>query len=790
MSGRGGQARHNEHLRSARDRASEADAADSQAVPTPTWPRSICKEVMHLRRTNVAGAAAAGARLRSALLEAGRQDAAVEGALLGMAAAQCARLALPDLLCMICAYATSRLQECGGREVAEMGSALFKLGLSDVGFLRAVAEYCAKPPRGAFKSMRDVAMAATLLGQSERASTADVDHVAALKGLAAEALPQLRAGKCQVRDVVEFAHAVAHSLESASSDDAHGKLHAAGTVQVALSASFVYLRCGMHRASARDVAMAAGAVASAWSWMPGQQESELQPCLCDVADAARFRFSEFEMRDFALIAAALAKVKLRHPGFACMLNEQASSHIAKSSSRDLCFLLWAAACVPEWDKEPFAKTVMFEVRRRGPSQLSPQDLCTLAQSLARLGEPRTEILEALAEEAFSRQLWHFGVRDCASLLWALTKSNVIHAPLCTLLIRTLSSNTLGLQKGLASTVLWSLSELQPPSSVRAAKNHGALTKALCLKEPWLGSEPREMVRMTVAFVRLQDMIPLQAWSALISEVCELEASVLTFREVLLVLTFLAGCPVVPDCSTDKLESHISRFLLALELCEDAQEIPEENRISFLAAFARSGRSVPEKVVSLLRYEEVPNPEREHEHLHHAEVERVPETEDLRFPDTPIVHMCPPGLSTMEQLKLLPMLDDLAPHHGGIGCPPCFRHHKNMHDEGRVHASHGQVDVGVETATRSTDSNPSSDGHRLISCTNDDCCPAMAVTGSRSDVRLNNHCDYTGHCVQVKNTFLHIPCNLDDSDSDTECVVCRFARAQSCDDVTKFEGLCL
>jgi hypothetical protein len=47
------------------------------------------------------------------------------------------------------------------------------------------------------------------------------------------------------------------------------------------------------------------------------------------------------------------------------------------------------------------------------------------------------------------------------------------------------------------------------------------------------------------------------------------------------------------------------------------------------------------------------------------------------------------------------------------------------------------------------------------------------------VRLNAHCDFPGHCVQMKGTFLHIPCNDFDSDSDgSSCVVCRLTRSSS------------
>jgi hypothetical protein len=49
------------------------------------------------------------------------------------------------------------------------------------------------------------------------------------------------------------------------------------------------------------------------------------------------------------------------------------------------------------------------------------------------------------------------------------------------------------------------------------------------------------------------------------------------------------------------------------------------------------------------------------------------------------------------------------------------------------------------------------------------------------VRLNIHCDFEGHCIQMKNTFVHVQCNHgDDSESESACTVCKIARSRSCD----------
>jgi len=59
------------------------------------------------------------------------------------------------------------------------------------------------------------------------------------------------------------------------------------------------------------------------------------------------------------------------------------------------------------------------------------------------------------------------------------------------------------------------------------------------------------------------------------------------------------------------------------------------------------------------------------------------------------------------------------------------------------------------------------------------CRTFVAKQRGGEVRLNTRCDFPGHCVKLKNTFLHIPCV--DTDSDCEggkCVVCHLARSSS------------
>jgi len=65
---------------------------------------------------------------------------------------------------------------------------------------------------------------------------------------------------------------------------------------------------------------------------------------------------------------------------------------------------------------------------------------------------------------------------------------------------------------------------------------------------------------------------------------------------------------------------------------------------------------------------------------------------------------------------------------------------------------------------------------------DPCCLEILDSDVYGPVRLNSHCDFDGHCVQLKNTFLHIHCGHSDSESEADCPVCNLTRSRSVDDL--------
>ncbi|OLQ06706.1 hypothetical protein AK812_SmicGene9978 [Symbiodinium microadriaticum] len=56
-----------------------------------------------------------------------------------------------------------------------------------------------------------------------------------------------------------------------------------------------------------------------------------------------------------------------------------------------------------------------------------------------------------------------------------------------------------------------------------------------------------------------------------------------------------------------------------------------------------------------------------------------------------------------------------------------------------------------------------------------CCIEVPGTSELSRLRLNSHCNYKGHCVQLKHTFIHVDCPAE-SDSEEDCMLCDISRS--------------
>lgn len=62
-----------------------------------------------------------------------------------------------------------------------------------------------------------------------------------------------------------------------------------------------------------------------------------------------------------------------------------------------------------------------------------------------------------------------------------------------------------------------------------------------------------------------------------------------------------------------------------------------------------------------------------------------------------------------------------------------------------------------------------------------CCPKVPVPLNDSLLRLNAHCAFSGHCVQLKHTFIHVECSPW-SDEEDNCAICKLSRSRSSDNI--------
>jgi len=55
-----------------------------------------------------------------------------------------------------------------------------------------------------------------------------------------------------------------------------------------------------------------------------------------------------------------------------------------------------------------------------------------------------------------------------------------------------------------------------------------------------------------------------------------------------------------------------------------------------------------------------------------------------------------------------------------------------------------------------------------------CCVEVPGTSELSRLRINSHCNFKGHCVQLKHTFIHVDCANSDSEEE-DCMLCNLTR---------------
>lgn len=772
--------------------------------------KSLRNAVLSLRRAqDTASRNGAEASLKAALLTAAASNEAVEGALLGMAAAQASKFGMKNLLAALCAFAWNRLEQYGGREVAELTSATAKAGCTDARYFSFVVLYCFNCPNS-FVCLRDVALMATSiqLRATEAINSGPLDVAIAFHGLATAALPWLDAGaKSSPRDIVEFFGALARALHRTPLDGGPSLCTMPVPIQACSAAAFL-VRPLLHKASAQDLAKVADAAATCWSLIPPLQDHVLQPLLQELAQAVRFRGKELNSQDIAMTAVAFAKVDVLDQLAAGALGEQVVARLPTVSAKELCLLLWAATR-PVWAGGQYRAAAAGEVGKRDLANFSTQDICMAAQALAKLGEIGKAPICIVAGEAFARQLRGFSTTDKAMLLWALAKSKALHIALCHLLVRDLvMEQTASLSRDVVSAALWSLAVVWPSLTCRETWPE-LLAAALAAAEPWRGAYSYEVANALWAFGQLPLKLHVTTWSSLLQACAELVPSQLSLHEICNMIAGLSVCP--QEVATG--ERLLEAFATEVVRRNDAgHELMPHDRRSLVGGWTRRERCrvaagfdkqyEPAVVQSLwalakrgppkadARGDETPrrshkgrDPESSgstaapHEESPSGECAAKDSSRGDRF-DEAVAHVSEPRDSPpMRCFK-----GELSGSFGhGFGHGHGHGHHG--HDHGHTHREspldatyEGTDDISKPSELKKSPHLVKAAAPHGPGCCTEICCPEVNVAvGQDNLLRLNAHCNYGGHCIQLKHTFIHIECPNQSDDSDEDCMLCHLSR---------------
>eukprot|EP00811_Abedinium_folium_P032618 NODE_564_length_2928_cov_6.657265.p1 GENE.NODE_564_length_2928_cov_6.657265~~NODE_564_length_2928_cov_6.657265.p1 ORF type:complete len:865 (+),score=251.96 NODE_564_length_2928_cov_6.657265:3-2597(+) len=733
--------------------ASGTDGAGVNAVP----PTPLRAPVMVLRHARVAGdATEAAQQVESALLQAERAGTIVEGQLLGMAAAHANRLGLRNLAEVLCAYAWSRLPGYGGREVAELTAAAARLGCEDARFFRFAAAYCAERTAG-FTCLRDVALAATsLLRKAQEPSVIPFDRVHAFAGLATAALRLLRdevgcsdgAASTAPRDLADFLHALAQMLTARPLDSGMA-LHEVPVVVEAIAVATAQARRSMHRASAQDIAKLCGAFVASMLLVGVLCTDVLTPALSDVAQAVRFRYREFNGHDISRLTVAFAKVNVLDELVADVLAMEIAGHVTAFTNKDLNLVLWAAS-QPCWARSRCGALVADEVQRRDLRAFTVQDTCMAVQALAKLGTGAHQSLFLVLDEAFRRQLRQFSVRDQVSLFWAIAKVRAGGTPLCRLLVRCLAVESFALlPRDTVNAALWALAVLWSTISADARDESPLrLAHALLMEQPWHGAPAFEVANAVWALGHLPIANTLDAWVSVAKAAESLPVPEFSLHELCSAVDGLtSSCPLAPECRSMLLERFTQDLARRLAVQQALYPHDEESLNEALARACSNGYWSPalSTLAGLLG-------------------DKTSASAQIQ-PSSSRCSNWPAGAS------------------GTASLVPPERPPPNSHSQQHVSAAL----AGKDSLPRAASDGAEAEGgvtawpHGQGGCESKCCPPVSTLPDVSGDSRLwlNSHCAYPGHCVRLKNTFIHMECAAHSSESETEdCVLCEFTRRRS------------
>lgn len=580
------------------------------------------------------------------------------------------------------------------------------------------------------KLLADVLLQWAILKQHEGES---FDILAPYSGLAAAAAPMLGQGIPE-EEVLSMVYALTQGLgllPSLEQPDCKA-------IEEALRIGFVKLRARVHKLCAKQIMDFTTAVSTAWMRVSATlQDTVLKNCLFDIGQAVRFRRAAFSETDLVSMVVAMGDADVKDDTLADVLLRRLSSGGKAIADGELALL--ALTCLrSSWLSHPLCTEVANLLAARDLTTFSSQDLCSAANFAASLrdsgvnNEAADLIIQNVCAEVQDRDASRLEFEHAIKILGYLATPSTDLCGVCSVLVnKIMEGEWVQLRQDLATSILNSMAKLW-------TKLHDFLRQESMLVARTLRATSWEFTNSTDA-LRL---------------VCS-----------------LAKLPIDP--SETGIQDSISRVIC----CMDALSVSNEQLSNILLVLWKCGSH---NAIRMAAPTSEPFTTEAKSRLKQLKTVLAGDESDadLMLAET--------DQAEAEALKVLAEVVKKVETERDDDPPDGYSDTDSEGDS--YNAGRRRKKLGRQvsyTGSYSTHGLPA----QMPRCTDESCCP----TAPQSDgdaIRINRHCNFSGHCVQVKNTFIHIQCDEGiGSDPEHDCPICRRTRARSCDLTERaFEGL--
>eukprot|EP00913_Durusdinium_trenchii_P007446 g7000.t1 len=169
-------------------------------------------------------------------------------------------------------------------------------------------------------------------------------------------------------------------------------------------------------------------------------------------------------------------------------------------------------------------------------------------------------------QVFARQVKGLNTMDKVLFLWALAKCKVMHLALCRLLVRDLAVENCGkLPRDKVGLALWSLAVVWPSlSDVQAWRQ--LLASTLLAAQPWLMAPAYEVTNAAWAFSQLPETLVSRSWPSLLQTMTWLQPGQLSEHELCNLLVGLSSCTLEAPLLTETFTTFSGELVARLDRC--------------------------------------------------------------------------------------------------------------------------------------------------------------------------------------------------------------------------------